>query len=98
MLRIRLGNYLFVSSFSTGNFNGGLAPLDAAALGAVVIKEVLNRAGGGLAAADVEEVILGQVFTAGAGQNPARQAAIKAGLPLETTAWSLNMLCGSGLK
>lgn len=79
-----------------GNFNGGLSSLDAATLGSVVIKEVLNRAS--VEAVDVEEVIFGQVFTAGAGQNPTRQASLKAGLPLATTAWSLNMLCGSGLK
>lgn len=60
------------------------------------MKEVLTRAN--VDGADVEEIIMGQVFTAGAGQNPARQASLKAGLPHSATAWSLNLLCGSGLK
>lgn len=80
----------------TGNFNGALASLDGADLGAVVMREVLQRAH--VAAADVQEIIMGQVFTAGAGQNPARQASLKAGIPIESTAWTLNLLCGSGLK
>ena len=65
-------------------------------LGIVVIKEVLARAG--VDGKEVDEVILGQVLTAGQGQNPARQASIGAGLPKETTAWGLNQVCGSGLR
>lgn len=65
-------------------------------LGAIVIKEVVNRAN--LKPIDVNEVILGQALQAGQGQNPARQASLKAGLPIETPAYGINMLCGSGLK
>ena len=79
-----------------GSFNGSFANTPAHELGAVVIKEVLSRAG--VAAEEVDEVILGQVLTAGQGQNPARQASIMAGLPKETTAWGLNQVCGSGLR
>jgi acetyl-CoA C-acetyltransferase len=79
-----------------GSFNGGLSSLPAHELGAIVIRAVLERAG--VAADDVDEVILGQVLQAGAGQGPARQAAVKAGLPIESPAWSLNQLCGSGLR
>ncbi len=79
-----------------GSFNGAFAATPAHELGATVIREVLQRAA--LEAGEVNEVILGQVLTAGAGQNPARQAAISAGLPIETTAWGLNQLCGSGLR
>jgi len=79
-----------------GNFNGTLAKTPAAELGTVVIKEVLKRSNTN--AEDVNEVILGQALTAGAGQNPARQAAWNAGLPKEVPAFCLNMLCGSGLK
>lgn len=79
-----------------GNFNGGLATLPASALGAEVIKAILARTG--VAAADVDEVIMGQVLTAGVGQNPARQAAIKAGIPADKTAYTINQVCGSGLR
>jgi acetyl-CoA C-acetyltransferase len=79
-----------------GSFNGAFANTPAHDLGTVVIKEVLARAG--VEAAEVDEVILGQVLTAGQGQNPARQASINAGLPKETTAWGLNQVCGSGLR
>jgi len=79
-----------------GSFNGGLSSLPAHELGAIVIRAVLERAG--VAADDVDEVILGQVLQAGAGQGPARQAAVKAGVPIESPAWSLNQLCGSGLR
>ena len=79
-----------------GSFNGAFANIPAHELGAAVIKEVLARAG--VDAADVDEVILGQVLTAGEGQNPARQAAIAAGIPKEATAWGLNQVCGSGLR
>ena len=79
-----------------GSFLGGLSSLPASKLGEIAIKAALERAG--VSAADVDEVILGQVLQAGAGQGPARQAAIGAGLPNETPAWSLNQLCGSGLR
>jgi acetyl-CoA C-acetyltransferase len=79
-----------------GSFNGAFASVPAHELGATVIREALARAG--VDAKDVDEVILGQVLTAGQGQNPARQASIGAGLPKETTAWILNQVCGSGLR
>ena len=79
-----------------GNFSGGLSTLTAAQLGAEVIKALLARSS--VAAADVDEVLLGQVLTAATGQNPARQAAILAGLPPESTAMTLNQVCGSGLR
>ncbi|MGX5803240.1 acetyl-CoA C-acetyltransferase [Bradyrhizobium sp. Arg314] len=81
---------------AVGSFNGSFAATPAHELGAVVIKELLARAS--VEAAEVDEVILGQVLTAAQGQNPARQASINAGLPKETTAWSLNQVCGSGLR
>ena len=81
---------------AVGSFNGAFAATPAHELGAVVIKELLSRAG--VDAAEVDEVILGQVLTAAQGQNPARQASIIAGLPKETTAWGLNQVCGSGLR
>ena len=79
-----------------GSFNGALSSLPAHELGAIAIKAALTRAK--IEAAEVEEVILGQILTAGQGQNPARQAAMKAGIPQEATAWGLNQLCGSGLR
>ena len=79
-----------------GSFNGAFANVPAHELGAAVIKEVLSRAG--VDGADVDEVIMGQVLSAGEGQNPARQAAMEAGIPQEATAWGLNQLCGSGLR
>ena len=79
-----------------GAFNGGLSDLAASYLGTVAIKEALKRAK--TDAADVDEVLLGQILTAGAGQNPARQAAIEAGIPVEATAVQINQLCGSGLR
>jgi acetyl-CoA C-acetyltransferase len=79
-----------------GSFNGAFAATPAHDLGSVVVKEVLARAG--VEAGEVDEVILGQVLTAGQGQNPARQAAINAGVPKEATAWGLNQVCGSGLR
>lgn len=81
---------------AVGSFNGSFANTPAHELGAAVIKGVLERAG--VAAAEVDEVILGQVLSAGEGQNPARQAAMKAGIPQEATAWGMNQLCGSGLR
>ena len=79
-----------------GSFNGALSSLPAHELGKVAIQAAVDRAG--IAASDVEEVILGQVLQAGAGQGPARQAAVNAGIPVESPAWSLNQLCGSGLR
>jgi len=79
-----------------GSFNGVFASLSAHALGQVAIEAALSRAG--VAAADVDEVILGQILSAGAGQNPARQAAVNAGIPASATAFGINQLCGSGLR
>lgn len=81
---------------AVGSFNGGFANTPAHELGATVINAVLERAG--VAAREIDEVILGQVLTAGEGQNPARQAAMKAGIPQEATAFGINQLCGSGLR
>src|SRR5947209_2041228 len=79
-----------------GKFGGSLAKLPAAELGALVIRKVLERAG--VAPEQVSEVIMGQVLTAATGQNPARQAAIRAGLPDMIPAMTINKVCGSGLK
>jgi acetyl-CoA C-acetyltransferase len=79
-----------------GSFNGAFASLSAHDLGKVAIEAALSRAG--VAGADVDEVILGQILSAGAGQNPARQAAVNAGIPVERTAFGINQLCGSGLR
>lgn len=81
---------------ATGAFNGGLSTLPASELGRVAIAAALERAG--VAPADVSEVVMGQVLTAGTGQNSARQAAIAAGIPVEKTALVINQLCGSGLR
>jgi len=79
-----------------GSFNGALAPLPAHDLGAIAIKAALERAG--LPADAVSEVILGQVLTAAQGQNPARQASLKAGVPISAPAYEVQMVCGSGLR
>ena len=81
---------------AVGSFQGSLAHVPAVDLGAAVIRQLLEKTG--LEGAQVDEVIMGQVLTAGAGQNPARQAAIKAGLPFAVPAMTLNKVCGSGLK
>ncbi|WP_336811010.1 acetyl-CoA C-acetyltransferase [Bosea sp. MMO-172] len=81
---------------AVGAFSGAFANTPAHDLGAVAIKEALKRAK--VEAAEVDEVVLGQVLAAGQGQNPARQAAMAAGIPQEKTAWGLNQLCGSGLR
>ena len=81
---------------AVGSFNGAFANTSAHDLGAEAIKAALKRAG--VDAAEVDEVILGQVLSAGHGQNPARQAAMKAGVPQEKTAFGINQLCGSGLR
>ncbi len=79
-----------------GAFNGTLASVAASDLGATVIKGLLEKSG--VPADQVDEVIMGQVLTAGCGQNPARQASINAGLPIEVSAMTINKVCGSGLK
>ncbi|WP_269714365.1 acetyl-CoA C-acetyltransferase [Caulobacter sp. NIBR2454] len=79
-----------------GAFNGSLSSLPAHELGKVAIQAAIERAR--VAPADVDEVILGQVLQAAAGQGPARQASVNAGIPVESPAWSLNQLCGSGLR
>ena len=79
-----------------GSFNGALSSLPAHDLGAIAIKAALERAG--VNPSDVDEVILGQVLQAGQGQGPARQASVKAGISIEAPAWSLNQICGSGLR
>ncbi|MCX8509432.1 MAG: acetyl-CoA C-acetyltransferase [Rhodobacteraceae bacterium] len=91
-------NVVIVSAARTavGSFNGAFANTPAHDLGAAVIEAVVARAG--IDKAEVNETILGQVLTAGQGQNPARQAHIKAGLSKESSAWSINQVCGSGLR
>ena len=79
-----------------GSFNGALSSLPAHELGRIAILAAVERAG--INVSDVDEVVLGQVLQAGAGQGPARQAAVNAGIPVESPAWSLNQLCGSGLR
>src|SRR5437660_11466492 len=79
-----------------GAFNGALGGLPAHDLGKVAIAEALKRAG--VEGAQVSEVILGQILTAGQGQNPARIASIGAGIPVESPAWGVNQLCGSALR
>jgi acetyl-CoA C-acetyltransferase len=81
---------------AVGAFNGGLSGLPAHELGKVAIQEALKRAG--IEGGRVSEVIMGQILTAGQGQNPARQASISAGIPVESPAWGVNQLCGSGLR
>ena len=81
---------------AVGSFGGSLANTPAHDLGATMLEALVARAG--IDKADVSETILGQVLTAGQGQNPARQAHINAGLPIESAAWSINQVCGSGLR
>ncbi|MBF0627282.1 MAG: acetyl-CoA C-acetyltransferase [Magnetococcales bacterium] len=81
---------------AVGAFLGGLSAIPAHKLGEIAIIEALKRAG--VAPAEVSEVVLGQILAGGAGQNPARQAAVNAGIPVEKTAYGLNQLCGSGLR
>ena len=81
---------------AVGSFNGAFANVPAHDLGKTAITAALTRAG--VAPADVSEVILGQILTAAQGQNPARQASVNAGIPVETPAWIVNQLCGSGLR
>ena len=79
-----------------GAFNGALSTLPASELGKAAISAALERAG--ISPDEVSEVVMGQILTAGTGQNPARQAAVGAGIPFERTALVLNQLCGSGLR
>src|SRR5689334_14866691 len=81
---------------AVGAFNGAFGTLSAHDLGKTAIKAALERAG--VEAGRVSEVVMGQILTAGQGQNPARQASIAAGIPVETPAWGVNQLCGSGLR
>ena len=81
---------------AVGSFNGAFGSTPAHELGAVAVKAAIERAR--LQPADVDEVILGQVLGAAQGQNPARQAAIKAGVPQDKTAFGINQVCGSGLR
>jgi len=81
---------------AVGSFNGSLATQPAHELGRIAITAAIERAG--IEAGDVNETILGQILTAGAGQNPARQAAVNAGIPVDSPAWGMNQLCGSGLR
>ena len=81
---------------AVGSFGGSFANTPAHDLGAAILEAVVERAG--IAKNEVSETILGQVLTAGQGQNPARQAHINAGLPIESSAWSINQVCGSGLR
>ncbi|MEO0791698.1 MAG: acetyl-CoA C-acetyltransferase [Pseudomonadota bacterium] len=79
-----------------GSFSGALSSMPAHELGQVAIKAAIERAG--VDVGDISEVIMGQILTAGAGQNPARQASIGAGIPFDAPAWGMNQLCGSGLR
>jgi acetyl-CoA C-acetyltransferase len=93
-----LTNVVIASAARTavGSFNGSFANTPAHDLGAAVLEALVERAG--IEKADVSETILGQVLTAGQGQNPARQAHVNAGLPIESAAWGINQVCGSGLR
>ena len=97
-MNIKQKNIVITSAARTaiGAFQGSLINMQGSDLGAIVVKEVLKRSN--LNTNEVDELIMGQVLTAGTGQNPARQAAIKAGLPIEKTAYIINQVCGSGLR
>ena len=79
-----------------GTFRGSLKNMQAYELGSVVVKEVLKKSN--LQSDDIDELIMGQVLTGGAGQNPSRQTAINIGVPVEKTAYTINQVCGSGLR
>ena len=81
---------------AVGSFGGSLKDTPAVDLGATVVKEVLNR--GGVTPEQVDEVMFGCILSAGLGQNPARQVSLKAGLPIEVPAYTVSMVCGSGMK
>ncbi len=93
-----MNDVVIVSAARTpvGSFSGALSTLPAHELGAIAIKAALERAG--VEPGQVSEVIMGQILTAGQGQNPARQASVKAGIPVQSPAWGVNQLCGSGLR
>ena len=93
-----MSDIVIVSAARTpvGSFNGALASLPASALGTIAIQAALQRAG--VEPGQVSEVVLGHVLQAAAGQGPARQASVNAGIPYETPAWSINQICGSGLR
>lgn len=93
-----MNEVVIVSAVRTpvGSFGGALSQIPAVELGALTIREGIRRAG--IAPEQVDEVIMGNVLNAGLGQNPARQAAVKAGIPLEVPAWTVGKVCGSGLK
>ncbi|HEY1414572.1 MAG TPA: acetyl-CoA C-acetyltransferase [Caulobacteraceae bacterium] len=93
-----MSDIVIVSAARTpvGSFNGALSSLPAHELGRIAIQAALEQAG--VPASDVDEVVMGQVLQAGAGQGPARQASVNAGVPVESPAWSVNQLCGSGLR
>jgi acetyl-CoA C-acetyltransferase len=93
-----MSDIVIVSAVRTpvGSFNGALSSLPAHELGKIAIQGALEKAG--VPASDVDEVVMGQVLQAGAGQGPARQASVNAGVPVEAPAWSVNQLCGSGLR
>ncbi|STQ12470.1 acetyl-CoA acetyltransferase [Enterobacter cloacae] len=89
-------NVMIVGATRTpiGSFRGSLSPLSAVELGAVAVRRLLEESS--LSAGDTDELIFGQVLTAGCGQNPARQTAIAAGLPVSTPATTVNLVCGAG--
>ena len=91
-------NIVITSALRTaiGTFNGSLKSMQAQDLGSIVIKENIKKSK--LKSNEIDEVIMGQVLTSATGQNPARQAAIKAGIPIEKTAYIINQVCGSGLR
>ena len=91
-------NIVITSAVRTaiGTFHGSLKNMQAHELGSIVVKEAMNKSN--LQPSDIDELIMGQVLTGAAGQNPARQAAIQAGLPIEKTAYIINQVCGSGLR
>ena len=97
-MSVKQNNIVITSAVRTaiGSFKGSLKDIHAHELGSVVIKEAIKKSN--LNPKDVDEVIMGQVLTAAVGQNSARQAAVKAGLPIEKTAYVINQVCGSGLR
>ena len=97
-LNLQLEDIAIVAAKRTavGKFGGSLAKIKASSLGAIVIKDIIANTN--ISPENVQEVIMGQVLTAGCGQNPARQASIEAGLPHSTPAMTINKVCGSGLK
>tara|TARA_Y100000590_G_scaffold415484_1_gene513278 strand:+ start:486 stop:1652 length:1167 start_codon:yes stop_codon:yes gene_type:complete len=97
-MSIKEKNIVITSALRTpiGTFNGALKDMEAHDLGSIVIKEIIKKSN--LKPNDIHDLIMGQVLTAGTGQNPARQAGIKAGLPIEKPAYIINQVCGSGLR